>query len=50
MSKKINVTIWNEYHHELHEERIRKVYPEGIHGAIKEKFSWFLSISKFELR
>jgi len=30
----IRVTIWNEYIHERQEERIRKVYPEGIHGAI----------------
>lgn len=31
----INVTIWNEYVHEK-EERIAKVYPEGIHGAIAQ--------------
>ncbi len=30
----INVTIYNEYVHEQEEERIRKVYPDGIHGAI----------------
>jgi trehalose utilization protein len=29
----INVTIWNEYVHEK-TERIARVYPEGIHGAI----------------
>ena len=37
MERKINVTIWNEYHHEKHEERIKNVYPDGIHGAIKNK-------------
>ena len=31
---KINVTVWNEYWHEQSEERIRKVYPEGIHAAV----------------
>lgn len=31
---KLNVTIWNEYVHEQSEERIAKVYPQGIHGAI----------------
>ena len=29
----INVTVWNENVHEK-DERIAKVYPEGIHGAI----------------
>lgn len=31
----IKVTIFNEYAHEVMEERIRKVYPDGIHGALK---------------
>ena len=31
---KINVTIWNEFRHEKEHEAIRKIYPEGIHGAI----------------
>jgi len=39
MSKKINVTIWNEYFHEQENERIREVYPDGIHGAIAQKLS-----------
>ena len=30
---KINVTIWNEYVHEK-DEKIAKIYPDGIHGAI----------------
>ena len=33
---KINVTVWNEFRHEKKEERIRAVYPDGIHGAIAE--------------
>jgi trehalose utilization protein len=34
MSEKIRVTVWNEYRHEKRFEEIRKVYPQGIHGAI----------------
>ena len=32
--KKINVAIYNEGFHEKHDERVAKIYPEGIHGAI----------------
>ncbi|MDF2541547.1 MAG: hypothetical protein K0S47_1265 [Herbinix sp.] len=32
----IRVTIWNEYVHERNEEKISKVYPNGIHGCIAE--------------
>jgi Trehalose utilization protein len=32
--KKIQVTVWNEYRHEVESEEIRKIYPEGIHGCI----------------
>ena len=28
--------VWNEYIHEKIDERIAKVYPNGIHGAIAE--------------
>ncbi len=34
----MNITVWNEFVHEK-EERIAKVYPDGIHGAIKEGLS-----------
>lgn len=30
----IKVTVWNEFIHEKKQERIAKVYPRGIHGAI----------------
>jgi trehalose utilization protein len=30
----INVTIWNEYVHEVTHQHIRDIYPDGIHGAI----------------
>lgn len=32
----IRVTVWNEYFHEQEEEKIRKVYPNGIHSVIAE--------------
>ena len=32
----INVTVWNEYIHEVKSEEIAKIYPKGIHGAIAE--------------
>lgn len=31
----INVTIWNEGRHEKTHEKVRAVYPEGIHNCIK---------------
>ena len=33
---KIRVLVWNENYHERRSEKIRAVYPEGIHGAIAE--------------
>ena len=36
MSKRLHVTIWNEYHHERHNEKVASVYPKGIHAAIAE--------------
>ena len=35
----IRVTVWNEGRHEKSSEAIRKVYPEGIHGAIRDFLS-----------
>ena len=32
----IKVTIFNEYLHEKQDEAIRAIYPEGIHGAVKQ--------------
>ncbi|MFH0919692.1 MAG: ThuA domain-containing protein [Fibrobacterota bacterium] len=34
MADKINVTVWNEGRHEKKNEKVGKIYPEGIHGAI----------------
>ncbi len=32
----INVTIWNEFRHEKTSERVKAIYPNGLHAAIKE--------------
>lgn len=32
----LNVTVWNEYLHEVQDARIAQVYPKGIHTAIAE--------------
>lgn len=32
----IRVTVWNEYLHEREYEDIRRVYPDGIHGCIRD--------------
>lgn len=32
----IRVTIWNEYIHELSDDDVKKVYPNGIHGCIAD--------------
>ncbi len=45
--KKINVTVWNEFIHEKTEERIKAVYPDGIHGAIAQMLG---TDERFEIR
>ena len=32
MNQKIRVTVWSEFRHERHNEAIRAIYPEGLHG------------------
>ncbi len=32
----MRVTVWNEYRHEKTNEKVMKVYPNGIHNAIAE--------------
>lgn len=34
MDAKIRVTVWNEGRHEKKNEKVKKIYPHGIHGAI----------------
>ena len=35
MSKKLNVVIWNEFRHEKLDKNCAAIYPDGIHGCIK---------------
>ena len=35
-AKPIRVTVWNEYRHERHNESVRAIYPDGMHGAIAD--------------
>jgi trehalose utilization protein len=34
MSKKLRVTVWHEYRHELKHEAVRTIYPEGMHTVL----------------
>ncbi|NIA14918.1 MAG: trehalose utilization protein ThuA [Nitrospiraceae bacterium] len=34
MSDKIRVTVWGEYRHELKNEAVKKIYPDGMHTVI----------------
>lgn len=46
MSRRIKVTIWNEYRHEKGSAHIAAVYPAGMHAAIAEG----LGTDDFEIR
>ncbi|HOD92410.1 MAG TPA: ThuA domain-containing protein [Clostridia bacterium] len=35
----IHVTIWNEFIHEKKDESVRRIYPNGIHNALKDQLS-----------
>ena len=41
MADTIRVTVWNEFRHEKEHPAIKKVYPDGIHGAIAEGLASF---------
>ena len=45
----IRVTVWNENRHEETDERIAKIYPDGIHGAIRDGLQQNLG-SKVDVR
>ena len=32
----MKITVWNEYAHEKIDERVREIYPDGIHNCIKD--------------
>ncbi len=36
MSAKIRVTIWNEFRHEKTKEKVKELYPNGLHATIGE--------------
>lgn len=36
MPEKINVMVWNEYRHEKLNEKVKAIYPEGMHNAIAD--------------
>lgn len=36
MDKKIRVTVWNEFRHEIKHENVKAVYPDGLHTVIGE--------------
>lgn len=42
----LNVTVWNENRHEQKNQKVREVYPEGIHGAIAS----FLGAESFQVK
>ncbi|MDG0793069.1 ThuA domain-containing protein [Cohnella ginsengisoli] len=46
MAQRIRVTVWNEHRHEKTHEKVREVYPEGIHAAIGQG----LGTDEFEVR
>jgi len=39
MSSTIRVTVWNENRHEQRNEKVKAIYPNGIHGAIADFLS-----------
>ena len=47
MDKKIRVTVWNEFRHEITQEHVKAIYPEGLHKAIGEGL---LADGGFEVR
>ncbi|HEY4386778.1 MAG TPA: ThuA domain-containing protein [Ktedonobacteraceae bacterium] len=36
MASPLRVTVWNEYRHELSDQRVAAIYPKGIHTTIAE--------------
>lgn len=44
---KIRVTVWNEFRHEKTDDEVKKIYPEGIHVAIK---AFLDSTGEFEVK
>jgi len=36
MLNMINVTVWNEFRHEISDEKVKSIYPNGIHNCIAD--------------
>jgi trehalose utilization protein len=36
MSSHIKVVVWNEFRHELQDEKVKQIYPKGIHQVIAD--------------
>ena len=36
MTQPIRVTVWGEYRHELQEEHVAAIYPDGMHNTIAD--------------
>ena len=36
MRRPIKVTVWNEYRHERKNEKVKEIYPNGMHAVIAE--------------
>ena len=47
MPDKLRVTVWNEGRHERKNEKIAKIYPDGMHGAIA---AYLRGCGDFEVR
>lgn len=45
----MNITVWNEFRHEVESEEIKKVYPKGIHNVIAEFLSEKHNVKKATL-
>lgn len=46
----LRITIWNEYRHELADDAVRELYPDGIHAALAAGISRELAGTEFRIR
>jgi trehalose utilization protein len=43
----MRITIWNEFRHETSNEKVKAIYPDGIHGVLGKHLS---AVPEFEVR
>ena len=43
----IKITVWNEFLHEKENEKVKEIYPDGIHGKLAEELG---SVENFETK